>query len=95
MLDYVGKLVVALHLSHLHLLTQPTSVNLIDSFCCCDPNTFISALLLVTSTMLRIALPHVNVLSKIDLLPLYGQLPFNLDFYTEVQGNSLTHSLTH
>ena len=86
--------------SFIHLLAHVTSVYLIDSFCCCDPSTFVSALLLVTSTMLRIALPHVNVLSKIDLLPLYGQLPFNLDFYTEVQGyllltHSLTHSLTH
>ena len=34
--------------------------------------------------MLRLGLPHMNVLTKIDLLPQYGPLPFNLDFYTEL-----------
>lgn len=34
--------------------------------------------------MLRLGLPHINVLSKIDLLPQYGNLPFSLDFYTEM-----------
>lgn len=32
---------------------------------CSQPATFISAALLVTSTMLRLELPHVNVLSKV------------------------------
>lgn len=35
--------------------------------------------------MLQLGLPHINVLSKIDLLASYGPLDFNLDFYTEVQ----------
>jgi len=35
--------------------------------------------------MLQLELPHINVLSKIDLLSQYGELDFNLDFYTEVQ----------
>jgi len=35
--------------------------------------------------MLQMDLPHLNVLTKIDKLSSYGQLPFNLDFYTEVQ----------
>lgn len=30
-------------------------------------------------------LPHVNVLTKIDRIADYDPLPFNLDFYTEVQ----------
>ena len=30
-------------------------------------------------------LPHLNVLTKIDKLSSYGPLPFNLDYYTEVQ----------
>ncbi len=34
--------------------------------------------------MLHIALPYLNILSKIDLAEKYGKLPFNLDFYTEV-----------
>jgi len=61
-----------------------SSVHLIDAFYCCEPSTFISAVLLVASTMLRLGLPHINVLSKIDLLPLYGPMPFKLDFYTEL-----------
>lgn len=34
--------------------------------------------------MLHLELPHVNLLSKIDLIQQYGKLQFNLDFYTEV-----------
>ena len=36
--------------------------------------------------MLHLELPHVNVLSKVDLLAAYGRLDFGLDFYTEVFG---------
>eukprot|EP01033_Poteriospumella_lacustris_P010264 gene10264-7287_t len=60
------------------------SVHLIDSFYCSQPATFISATLLVTATMLRLELPHVNVLSKIDLLKQYGDLPFELNFFTDM-----------
>lgn len=35
--------------------------------------------------MLQLELPHINVLSKIDIITSYGDLPFNLDFYTDVQ----------
>lgn len=38
-------------------------------------------------------LPHINVLSKIDKLASYGPLPFNLDYYTEVQ--DLAYLLPH
>ena len=41
--------------------------------------------------MLQMDLPCLHVLSKIDNLHLYPDLPFNLDFYTEVQ--SLTYLL--
>ena len=34
--------------------------------------------------MMKIALPHVNVLSKADLIEKYGALDFGIDFYTEV-----------
>ena len=34
--------------------------------------------------MLHLALPHINVLSKIDLAETFGTLHFGLDFYTEV-----------
>lgn len=35
--------------------------------------------------MLQMDLPHINVLSKIDKVASYSPLPFNLDFYTDVQ----------
>jgi len=34
--------------------------------------------------MLQLELPHVNVLSKIDLVETYGRLPMSLEFYTNV-----------
>ena len=60
------------------------SVHLVDSHYCSDPSKFISVLLTSLSTMLQIELPHVNVLSKCDLIEKFGKLSFNLDFYTEV-----------
>ncbi|EES06957.1 GPN-loop GTPase 2 [Sorghum bicolor] len=62
-----------------------TAVHLIDAHLCCDPGKYVSALLLSLSTMLHLELPHINVLSKIDLIENYGNLAFNLDFYTDVQ----------
>ncbi len=44
-----------------------------------------SNLLLALRAMLQMDLPHINVLTKIDKLASYDPLPFNLDFYTEVQ----------
>ena len=38
-------------------------------------------------------LSHLNVLTKIDKLSSYGPLPFNLDYYTEVQ--DLSYLLPH
>lgn len=43
--------------------------------------------------MLQMDLPHLNVLTKIDKLSTYESLPFNLDFYTEVQ--DLSYLLPH
>ncbi|KAL9280242.1 GPN-loop GTPase QQT1 [Arabidopsis thaliana] len=74
---------------------QLTAVQLIDSHLCCDPGNYVSSLLLSLSTMLHMELPHVNVLSKIDLIGSYGKLAFNLDFYTDVQDLSyLEHHLS-
>lgn len=60
------------------------TVHLVDSHYCSDASKFISVLLTSLSTMLQLELPHVNVLSKCDLIESYGKLSFNLDFYTEV-----------
>ncbi|KAK1366516.1 GPN-loop GTPase 2 [Heracleum sosnowskyi] len=72
---------------------QLTAVHLIDSHLCTDPGKYVSALLLSLSTMLHLELPHVNVLSKMDLIESYGKLGFNLDFYTDVEDLSYLQKL--
>jgi len=61
-----------------------TAVHLVDSRVCTDAGVYIAALLVSLNAMLELELPHVNVLSKIDLLRTYGSLDFHLDFYTDV-----------
>jgi hypothetical protein len=46
---------------------------------------YISNILLALRAMLQMDLPHINILTKIDKISSYDTLPFNLDFYTEVQ----------
>jgi len=61
------------------------AVQLIDSHYCTEPANFLSAALLGTTVMLKLELPTVNILSKIDLLTNYGPLPFSLEFFTDCQ----------
>ncbi|KAJ6588234.1 hypothetical protein B0H19DRAFT_1013039 [Mycena capillaripes] len=61
------------------------AVHLCDAHYVTDAPKYISVLLLSLRTMLHLELPHINVLSKVDLIAQYGDLDFNLDFYTEVQ----------
>lgn len=61
------------------------SVSLMDSIFLQSPSLYISILLLSLRSMLQLDLPHVNVISKIDMLLSYGDLPMRLDYYTEVQ----------
>ncbi|KAJ5690771.1 hypothetical protein N7462_005163 [Penicillium macrosclerotiorum] len=68
-------------------------IHLIDSYTLTLPSMYISALLLSLRAMLQLDLPHLNVLTKIDNLSNYTNLPFNLDFYTEVQ--DLNYLLPH
>ncbi|XP_040835588.1 GPN-loop GTPase 2 isoform X1 [Ochotona curzoniae] len=70
-----------------------TAVHLVDSHYCTDPAKFISVLCTSLCTMLHVELPHVNVLSKMDLIEHYGKLAFNLDYYTEVL--DLSYLLDH
>jgi GPN-loop GTPase len=60
-------------------------VQLVDALYCTDVTKFLSAAVLSTTTMLRLELPTVSVLSKVDMLATYGseQLPFALDYFTE------------
>ncbi|KAG6916936.1 hypothetical protein DXG01_004623 [Tephrocybe rancida] len=78
---------------------QLAAVHLCDAHYVTDASKYISVLLLSLRTMLHLELPHVNVLSKVDLISQYGDLDFNLDFYTEVQDlsyleNTLSASLS-
>lgn len=64
---------------------QICTVHLVDSHHCSDAGKFISSLMLSLSAMLRIGLPHVNILTKVDLLRKHSdKLQFGLDFYTDV-----------
>ncbi|KAK3954500.1 hypothetical protein QBC32DRAFT_85167 [Pseudoneurospora amorphoporcata] len=60
-------------------------VHLSDCFCLTQPSLYISNVLLSLRAMLQMDLPHINVLTKIDKISSYDPLPFNLDYYTEVQ----------
>lgn len=71
-------------LSHLQKADyRLTNVQLIDSIYCSDPAKFVSALLTSLSSMIHLEMPHVNVLSKADLIERYP-LPFNMQYFTEV-----------
>jgi hypothetical protein len=50
------------------------AVHLIDSHYITDASKYISVLLLSLRAMLQLELPHVNVLSKIDLIAAYSEL---------------------
>lgn len=66
-------------------LDQLVVIHLTDSIILSRPSLYVSSLLLALRSMLQMDLPHLNVLTKIDNLQNYPNLPFNLDFYTEVQ----------
>lgn len=58
------------------------SVYLLDSHYTNDPGKFISAILSTLCCMLHLELPHVSILSKVDLLP--KNTRFDLGYYCEV-----------
>ena len=60
---------------------QLCCVHLTDSHHCSDVSKYISATLISLMVMLKIELPHVNVLSKIDLVEKFGPLELSLDFF--------------
>ncbi|KAI9821861.1 MAG: hypothetical protein M1827_002443 [Pycnora praestabilis] len=79
-LQKLGYRLVVLHLTDAHALTQPS--------------LYISTLLLSLRTMLQLDLPHLNVLTKIDLLSTYSpRLPLPLSYYAEA--SNLSHILRH
>jgi len=50
------------------------AVHLVDSHYCSDPAKYISVVMISISTMMKLELPHINVLSKIDLVEAAGNL---------------------
>ena len=60
---------------------QLCCVHLTDSHHCSDVSKYISATLVSLMVMLKLELPHVNVLSKIDLVEKFGALELGLDFF--------------
>ncbi|KAJ1994952.1 hypothetical protein GGI25_001255 [Coemansia spiralis] len=69
-------------------------VHLVDASYCTEAAKFVSVLLLSLTTMSLLEMPHINVLSKVDLLSGLGQLDFNLEYYTSVMDlNYLLDSL--
>ena len=52
-----------------------------------------SNVLLSLRAMIQMDMPHVNVLSKVDKVASYDELPFNLEFYTDV--DDLTYLTPH
>ena len=52
---------------------QLCAVHLVDSYHCVDLARYISMLLLSLQSMLQLELPHINVLSKVDLMQAYGK----------------------
>ena len=50
------------------------AVHLCDAHYVTDASKYISVLLLSLRAMLHLELPHINVLSKIDLITQYGDL---------------------
>ena len=65
-------------------IAQLVAVHLVDSHYCSDPGKFISVLLTSLSTMVQLELPHINILSKVDIMEQYGKL-----------GMTEQHSLWH
>ncbi|EJT52750.1 cytoplasm protein [Trichosporon asahii var. asahii CBS 8904] len=61
------------------------AVHLTDAHAITDPSKYIAAVLLALRAMLQLEMPHINVLSKIDTIGGFGELPFNLEYYTQVQ----------
>lgn len=64
-----------------------SAIQLTDSLHCLDASKFISSVLLSATSMLRLELPTVNVLSKVDLMGQYTEqhsLLFAFDFFKNV-----------
>jgi len=62
------------------------SLHLVDSHLCSEPFTFIAASLLSLQSMMRLELPHMNVLTKVDMRQNFekGAAGYGLEQFTEM-----------
>jgi len=58
------------------------AVELFDSYYCYDSANFLSICMTALNSLMNLELPHINVLSKIDMIKEYGKLPARLTTYT-------------
>lgn len=56
---------------------------MVDATYCIDPSKYLSAIMVSLSTMIHMEMPHVNVLSKLDLAE-QNDADFDLEFYTDL-----------
>jgi len=75
--------------SMLEILQNKADIRLSTVFLCethlaNEPGKYISAVTLALSSMMHLSTPHVNVLSKVDLLDKYADYEMPLEYYTDV-----------
>eukprot|EP01084_Bolivina_argentea_P308256 532976_1 len=97
--DCPGQIELYIHHSFMRKITNTmvnnwhyrlSCVNLVDCYHCCtdlrnyDSSKFISVALMTTSMMLHLELPHINILSKCDLIQYYDKnIIMPMEFYTQ------------
>ena len=57
------------------------AVNLIESNNLVDVPKYIFSIMTVLNSMIMLELPQINIISKIDLIKEFGELPFDISFY--------------
>ncbi|EGR28989.1 hypothetical protein IMG5_165330 [Ichthyophthirius multifiliis] len=65
--------------------SQLTVLELFDSCFCYDYSSFISLSLHALSSLMNLEMPHINILSKIDLMKQNGKPPMSLEHYLEAK----------
>ena len=61
-----------------------TAAHLVDVAQCAVPTSYVAACLLSLTAMLRLELPHINILTKMDMANRYD-LAMPLEFFREAQ----------
>lgn len=67
-----------------HFDLRLVCMNLCDAYHVSDLGKYISVLMASLTTMVNLELPHVNILSKVDIMETQKKTRFNLDYYCDV-----------